>query len=123
MPMPLIQAALTALAGMGLAAIFSSSDNDEAERENTPAALPDNPAPIAAPTPLLAFPAPVPPLAQEPAVFQPVPEEQPEGTRMERVVELYCMGLSQRDIANQLGIGLGTVSRELQRARKQGIIA
>lgn len=121
MPIPLIQAALTALAGMGLAAIFSS-DEDESERENTPAALPDDPAPIASPAPSPALPTPVPPPAQEPAVFQPVPEEQPKGTRMEQVAELYDMGLKQRDIADRLGIGLGTVNRELQRAREQGIV-
>ena len=139
MPIPLIQAALTAIAGMGLAAIFSA-DEEETERKKPPARLPDDPAPIAAPTHPPALPAPVPPPAQEPAAFPPVPEEQPEedgmcgrleggaaclsimATRMEQVVELYSMGMKQRDIADQLGIGLGTVNRELQHAREQGII-
>ena len=121
MSIPLIQAALTALAGMGLAAIFSS-DDDEAERENAPAALPDDPASIVVPSPPPALPESVLPSAQEPTVFQSVPVERPEGTRMEQVAELYEMGLKQRDIADRLGIGLGTVNRELQHAREQGII-
>lgn len=45
-----------------------------------------------------------------------------EQTEMDRVIELNCLKMSQRDIAKDIGLSLSKVNRLLQKAKKLGLI-
>jgi hypothetical protein len=45
-----------------------------------------------------------------------------EETTLDRVVELYGLGLSQKDMADELGVNKSSVSRAMKRAKELGLI-